>query len=335
MKLVGVLLFLLANPLLANDARLDLDLPTNESESEKPIDKYEQAKEKLRQRWKEMEREEQRRKLASEEPSPKDTATKLEDAFMGAKQEEIEDLKAQLAEDDIRNNVLEVQVAPGIMYVESDSPYYYRDYRTYSPSLALSAKIWLSPYMGFHASYTTSTGADVVDDLNGSNQSIVSHEIFQYSLSRRKFLSAGSSFLEFSLDYKSYNFKVPSDSSYRANIKSNFYGFGFSYTDKIHHRLSKQWLIKLYMFGSESEDTVTTNFRSGELNKSYSVQIQRQWKYRINRKHSFFINLQYIFDTHIYEGQATPADPKTGSNLEGVDVDTSFGLFQLGYEWGS
>ena len=180
--------------------------------------KYEDAKMRVMKSWSE---EKQKRSIASldaKKPKEKNLIDKTVEAtqelgenLLGGKEEEIKKYRETLDKNDVRKNILDIYFAPAYINNDSQSNSWFRNYSSSSPGFRVGAKVYISPSLEFGSEYKTSLGADINDSTTGVDHSAVSHEWFQFSLSKRFFWEDQDrlSHISLGLQYKMYQMKIP------------------------------------------------------------------------------------------------------------------------------
>lgn len=261
-------------------------------------------------------------------------ATDFKNILTGNAAPEVENYKTKIHPDDNRLNRIEVGIESGMISNTSKSNYYYRDYASFSPSLGVGGKFWLSPFLGISGSYTTSVGAAI----DGRNNSKVSahHEWEEIDVNFRKYFGVlrKSASLTFGFLYSQYKFSVPSDDTSRIQVQSS--GLGI-------HVSSRIPLTRIYAqsFGLQAipriqnlEKNTNIAISSGSDPTSMRFSVETGGEIKFRRQSQMLWKLSYSLENNQFDGQADSPDPKTNERPHGVSVENSFVLFSIGYIWG-
>lgn len=231
--------------------------------------------------------------------------------------------------------MLEISLAPGYLYNESKSTFAPRNYFVNSPTMSIDAKVWVAPSFGVHTGFTGTVNANVTDSLDNTRNSIASNQWFTVGAHHRSFFGQGplAPALQLGLDYREFEFRVPSDSKLRNKLAtsglfllldadvptSNFgsWNFGAEFGPKLKHR----------------ETSGATDFRTGDDVQTATVGLHFGARYRFDRAQSLFWKISYGAEKNLFSGSTSIPDPVSGSAQTNVSVTNTFTLFQFGYTW--
>ena len=146
----------------------------------------------------------------------------VQELFMGGSTEAIEDYRKLLHPSDIRQNLMEVSIAPVYIYNDSSSEFWHRNYFTDGPGASVAVKVWITPFFGLQSSFLTSLSTSMRGNLSGSSSIPVDHQFFDVGFRFRKFfgLSRKASYLSLGLDFDEYQLKVPAKDPNRLGIRT-------------------------------------------------------------------------------------------------------------------
>ncbi len=244
--------------------------------------------------------------------------------------------REQVHPDDIRLNRLEINVVPGFLYHESKSSYSYRNYFSFSPYVALGARIWLTPFIGISGKYGTSMGADILESSGSTTRIAVTHEASEVGLNFRNFfgLSRRSNSLDLGVYYSEVKFSVPGDNLKRIKTKST--GLGLKFEARIPTAPSYAWILggKIEPRNSQSELASGLNLQSGTSPQSSKVGINLGGEIKMSRQHQLIFDLGVSVEKIEFTGSASQADPESLQTPTGVSVTNTQTLLSLGYRWG-
>lgn len=268
----------------------------------------------------------------AEEPG---ISTQAQSLFNDGAQKVYEFYKEQIHEDDIRNNRLEIEVAPTAVYNDSSSNYSFREYQSYFNALKVRANVWLTPLIGVSGQVLFSLAADV-DSAIDSSRVGTKYEFMDVGFNFRKFfgMSRKSNSLEFSILYNEHKMTPASDNMSRAKLSSN--GFGVGLKARLPTSLTYSWVLGGSFFPrlqhDEGETGISINSGSMEESARIGVDLGGEWKF--DRESQMVWNLGISSERNVFDGAATLPDPSTGTTPSNVSVTNSLYMFSLGYRWG-
>lgn len=272
---------------------------------------------------------------ASEEIN-KNVTDAVREIIMGGDEDEIVRYREQLHEQDPRQNIVSLSVAPGFMYADASSDYWYRRYNSSGPSVSAGVDIWISPFAGLNVDYFTTLASSISADPTSDRQALVDHRMTSVGFLFRRFssLSRKASSLLFGVDYADYQMIVPKAESHRAQINAT--GLAFSVLAKLPQTSARQWFFGAQLLPKIKiqEEKTALELKSGESSTAYGVRFQIGQEFIVDRQNQIFWRLSHRVDKTVYEGSANQSDPITGSTPSGVSVTSGMTLLEIGYTWG-
>lgn len=232
---------------------------------------------------------------------------------------------------------LEISVAPGFIYANSDSSFSYRKHNAASPSIGMEASVWITPGFGLSGSYISTLSGHVNDSWNGSRSVSASQQWFTGGIRSRHFFGASrlAPVLEFGVDYMEYQFRVPSDAQTRAKLNST--GLQLSLESDIPVTAHRSWIVGIQFAPKlqHKEGATAIEFRSGGSVDSNAVGLTLGGRVHFDHANAMFWKVTHIVEKNLFAGDATRPDPISGATLNGVAVTNSTTLLQVGYTWGN
>lgn len=231
--------------------------------------------------------------------------------------------------------ILEISLAPGFVYTNSDSSYSFRRYTTAAPTASASANVWLQPTLGLQASYMTTLGGNVGDSPNNTHDIAATQEWITVGLRTKK--SFGSSLvsptLMFGLDYSSYEFKVPESAFTRNKLASR--GVKLSLDAEIPSSSAHAWTLGFSFQPklAHSEGGTDANFETGAGVEANAIGISLGGRIRFEQSDAMFWKIVYTLEKDQFTGEATQVDPNLGVKPSGVSVTNTSTFLQFGYTW--
>lgn len=263
----------------------------------------------------------------------------MREVLLGGSAEEIDEYRKRLHPHDVRQNLVEVLFAPTFIYNASKSSYWYREYVSGAPGLHIATNFWLTPFFGIQGSYLGSLGADIRGNVEGTKHTAVDHQWFTAGLRFRNFfgLSRKASALVVGLDYEEYSLKVPGSDQDRIGVKST--GVKISFEALMPSSTNPQfaWILSTEILPRLNHKELSSDItvQSGGKDKSNAVGVGVGGQYTFNRNNQIFYKLSYRLEKNLFDGAADTVDPKTGMTPEGVSVNNSTSIFEIGYRWGN
>lgn len=235
-----------------------------------------------------------------------------------------------------RLNILELSVAPGYVYNNSDSSYSYRSYSTGAPMAELETHVWLNPLLAISGSYAATLSGSVRDSSDGTKFVPASQEWLSVGLRMRKFFGPDTvaPVLTFGFDYYDYEFRVPVDSRLREKLSS--YGIKASFEAEMPIAPGRAWTIGVNFVPKirHSESPTGIDFKSGENVDANQVGASIGERMQFERKDAIFWRLAFWVEKDLFSGEANLTDSSSGVKPVGVSVTNSFTVLQIGYRWG-
>lgn len=234
-----------------------------------------------------------------------------------------------------RDPLLEISLAPGFVYTNSDSAYSFRRYTSAAPTASASANVWLQPTFALQASYMTTLSGNVSDSPNNTHDVAATQEWFTLGFRTKK--NFGPSILEpsmvFGLDYSNYEFKVPETSFTRNRIYSR--GAKLTLEADVPTSESYAWMLGFTFMPklSHREGGTDAKFETGAGVEANSIGLSLGGKIRFEQSDAMFWKLSYSLEKAQYTGEATVLDPSLGVKPSGVSVTNTSTFLQFGYTW--
>ncbi|KHD88548.1 MAG: hypothetical protein OM95_08540 [Bdellovibrio sp. ArHS] len=243
--------------------------------------------------------------------------------------------REQIHPDDIRNNKVELDVTPVVVYNDSQSNYSFRDYQSFFNALKLKTNVWFTPRIGVSGQIMFSLAADV-DSIVDSSRIPAKYEYLDLGFNFRKFfgVSRKSSSVEFSVLFNESKMNVPSDNTSRARLKTS--GLGVGLKARIPTSLNYSWVVGGTFFPrlQHSESTTGVNLSSGSSEESIRIGLDAGGEWKFSREGQMIWNLGVSAERNVFDGAAGVPDPGTGATPSNVSVTNSLYMFSLGYRWG-
>lgn len=256
------------------------------------------------------------------------------DVFMDIK--DVEKLKRHFHPQDPRKNILEFSLGVNYFYQDSNSRYWHRDNFSHGPGIDANLNLWVTPFLGVHAGYSTSLNSNLRASPSGLEYLDADHAWFSSGLRFRKFfgLSRKAKSLNFGVDYYEYQLQIPTSSADRMGLSSK--GVSVSLEIDVPERVNTSWQIgfELQPDLSHNETIGGRNIKSGRSNNSSAVGLWYGRKLWLNRKNQFYWQLSHKAEINKYSGMSSVEDPRLGDSIRGVTVNNSTSFFQMGFTWG-
>lgn len=236
-----------------------------------------------------------------------------------------------------RYNLVELSFAPGYLYSDSSSEYFYRNYTMSAPVLSVEAGVWMNPHFALNGSFMSTLSGHVNDSLEGDRNVPATHEWFTAGLRFREFFGRNvlASTVTLGIDYFDYKFRVPSDAQYREKLSS--VGARISLEAEVPVTVTRSWLFGVAFSPKlqHREEATETDVRSGGGVDANAVSISIGGRMQFERKSGIFWKLSHSVEKDLYSGEASEEDPRTGKTPTGVSVTNSITIFTFGYTWGN
>lgn len=235
-----------------------------------------------------------------------------------------------------RLNLMDLSLAPGYLYNNSDSGYSYRNYTYSTPTLSVDANVWLNPGFALRGSYTGTLSGHVSDATNGSKNIPAMQEWMTAGFRIRKFFGreVSAALLNFGVDYYDFQFRVPSDASLRQKLRST--GVRIAVEAEVPVSTTRAWTIGASLAPKLRHVEMATgiDFQSGGNVDANAVGVSAGGRVQFERNDAIFWKVTHTVEKDLFSGDATKAD-LNGTTPSGVAVTNSFTLFELGYAWGN
>lgn len=260
---------------------------------------------------------------------------RLQSVLLGDQDETLR-YRESLHPDDRRQNMIEVQVAPTLMYLDSNSSYSYRNYSSSGSGLGIGAQIWTTPFFGITSSYFVTLASDMSASVSGDRQLQVDHRFFDVGIKYRKFftLSRRSPVTGVSLKYDEYQLNFPKKEAGRTRLKTTGVALGFD--AKIPSSFTHAWTFgtDIIIRPTTTEEKTALNLKSGKNPTAQTFKAFVGSEYSFSRNQSLYWKLSHRLDKTVYEDSANQADPNTGATPSGVSVNQGVTMFELGFTFG-
>jgi hypothetical protein len=234
-----------------------------------------------------------------------------------------------------RDPLLEIHLAPGYVYTNSDSSYTFRRYTTAAPTASASAVVWLQPSFGLQASYMTTLGGNVGDSPNNTHDIAATQEWMTLGIRTKKNFGSTlmSPLMTFGLDYSNYEFKVPEKAFTRNRLASR--GVKLSLDAELPSSEGHAWTLGFSFLPklAHSEGRTDAKFETGAGVEANALGVSVGGKIRFQQSDAMFWKLIYTLEKAQYTGSATVADPLLGVQPSGVSVTNTSTFLQFGYTW--
>jgi hypothetical protein len=234
-----------------------------------------------------------------------------------------------------RTTMLELSLAPGYLYNDSDSSFTNRNYSVNSPVLSVDANVWFSESFGVHTGFLGTSNAHVSDSLDHQRNVSATEQWFWAGVRTRKFfgVSALAPSLIFGLDYREFQFRVPSDSQLRAKLTTT--GPVLSLETELPSSALTSWTLGVTYAPKLRHKEVSNDvdFKSGDSLSASSFGVSLGSRYRFDRSHAMFWKLSQSVEKNVFSGDTSVPDLESGVTQHGVNVTNTTTLFQLGYTW--
>jgi hypothetical protein len=235
-----------------------------------------------------------------------------------------------------RANLLELSVAPGFAYINSDSSYYFRHYSLSAPVISADAHVWFNPNFGVQVSYIGTLSGEISDSFNGTKNVPVSQEWITAGIRSRKFFgsAANAASLSFGVDYYDSQFNVPGDAATRESLESS--GVQLSLEAEVPVNSVRLWTFAVTFTPklNHQEKSTAINFQSGGSVDANAVGLSIGGRLQFEREDAIFWKISESVEKDLFSGPSSVADPVSGSIDSGVSVTDSVTLIQFGYTWG-
>lgn len=261
---------------------------------------------------------------------------KARDLVIGGSPKDLDEYRSFLPPDDPRRNLIDFYAAPIFIYNDSSSPYWFRNYQTFSPGFTTAADIWFTPLLGLEASYRKSITGTVRNSPSSEQFVSASHEWITGGLRFRRFFGYGENIpmLMIGLDYREYNFRVPSDDPNRVRLKTTSPRVLIETMIPSTLRFSWKFNLEVTPFARHQEIGTGFELQSGTENETFGYGLGVGGEYKLARTSRMFFKLSYFLERNAFSGTANRTDLVSGTTPSSVPVSNSFTIFEFGYIWG-
>ncbi len=247
----------------------------------------------------------------------------------------VEPKAVENTQDSEEPGLVEVRFAPGFLYSDSKSNYWFREYNSASPSVSISTSIWLSHSFGLQCSYLSSLGAEISGSPSDVSHVPVSHQWFSFGLQAREYNpEETNSQLIYGLKYSDYQFLAPLDSQYRSRLKTSGVGLYLKVVSPKRHSRARFFEVEIYPQTKHKEVQTGITLNSGDKVETNSISLGFGQMFKIVEQSHFFWSIKAGFEKSNFTGAANTADPKTTQTPSGVTVTNQTYLLEFGYQWG-
>lgn len=272
-----------------------------------------------------------------QQAEPEGVAEAMQEILIGGTLENITKYRQLLDANDYRQNIVDLSIEPIYIYNDSKSNFWLREYFTSSPGLNIGAKIWITPFFGFHTSYQTSLNASIKTAFTDPGRTPVDHEWFSGGLRFRKFFGVHqqASGLIFAIDFSEYQMKIESSAQNRVGVKSS--GVRLGVESLLPSSSTHQWNLGVHIIPRLDHKHVQTGIsaQSGNNQESTKFGVSLGSRFIFSRKSQVFWRLSHEIEKNLFDGQSSISDARTGASVTGVEVTNSFTIFSIGYTWGN
>ncbi|MBX7230731.1 MAG: hypothetical protein K1X29_01465 [Bdellovibrionales bacterium] len=270
-----------------------------------------------------------------EEVSPS-FAAQLQNLLLGGTFQQMENYKLNLKTEDSRKNIVELSLAPTLLYTDAHSSYWYRKWVSASPAYSLGAQVWVSPFFGVQIDFINSLDGSIPASSSNSNRVSLDQSWFNAGLQWRKFSGVQHKSKEFSfgLSFMEQKNEVAGDSTQRVSTKTT--GVRLNLALSLPQSPETSWQLGGFLLPIARHQEISTQIKlsSGTKNSSSLFGVWIGATHLLDRHYKFFWRLQEIVEQNRFEGDASHSDPVNGTTPNGVSVFTGTSLFILGLQWG-
>ncbi len=269
---------------------------------------------------------------SSEEHPP--VTVQVRELIFGGREEDIQEYRAKLKPDDSRHNIVQVGLAPAYFYLDSSSPYSYRDYTSSGPGFGLSMNAWLSPFFGLQSRYFSSVSSGVRD--TGKNVVAMESQEFEAGVRFRKHFgySLKAATLSWGLDYHDTKNKIGREASTVVGRKTS--GLSLALEATLPSSATYAHTLELGVRPSQhhSEMQTAVQVKSGNKSQTNAVRLGVGGQWTLDRQNQIFWKGQYSVERNLFEGRSS-LDDVSGERPDGVSVTNSLLIFYFGFRWGA
>jgi hypothetical protein len=272
-----------------------------------------------------------------EEPNiPSPTLKEEAQSLVGTDTEKVLSFyKEQIHPDDIRNNRIEIQASPSLVYNGSQANYSFRSYSSFFSAMDIASNVWMTPSIGLTGRVLFSFGATVGGDSSTSSTTLARYEDLDFGIKFRRYfgISRMANSIEFDLLYSDHQMQTPSDNIYRPTIDSA--GLGLKMISRIPTSANFAWIFTGSFFPrlQHKEDKTGIDIRSGSPGENTRVGVSAGSEVKFSRESQIIYDLGITTERNTFDGTASPLDPDTNKNPTNVSVTNTFVMFSFGYRW--
>lgn len=268
-------------------------------------------------------------------PPPPPPVTQQVRDLVGGTQEDISEARESIHPQDPRANVIDILIAPGYFYNDSNSTYSFRDYTSNGPGLGLGMNLWITPFFGLQSRYFTSVSASVRS--GGTNMVPMDIQSFEAGIRFRKHFgySRKAAHLNWGIDYHDEINKINKEATTIVGRKSQGLSVSLEAVipSSVGYAHTLQFDIRPRL--KHTEMSTSIDAKSGTKAETNAIGIGMGGEWTLDRRNQVFWKGQYSVERNLYKGSANMVDPSTGQTPDGVSTTNSLMMFYLGFKWGS
>lgn len=279
----------------------------------------------------------------TENPSinPNETPIKKAESAQGLPEKK-DDLDTKTDDDapkakvDFRSNTVEFSFAPTLVYLNSSSPFWHRNYYVFSPGVLLGGQVWIAKDLALSGKYFASLGADVRGNLENTERAKLDFTEFRAGITFRRVFGASrrAPSLYVVADYFTTQQKTEKSQEERGEAVSSGLAIATSVWVPGSARYSWKFGFDLSPRLNHKEKVRNNAWKSGEKNTSYLVGLSLGGSYALDRRSNLFWEVQHRLERNQFSGKSSVTDPIQGVQIGNTSVDQSLTMFSLGFTWG-
>lgn len=261
---------------------------------------------------------------------------KVKDMFLGGDPEKIEQQRSFLEKNDIRKNLFDLSVGTFYFYNHSQSNYYYRNYLSASPGAFVNLDLWVTPYLGFDASYRFTLLNSVKDSPFTESYVAGNHDWLSFGLKFRRFfgLAEESSSFTIALNYVDKKFDTPTNSSYRIKNRYRAPEIAIALSTPSSKQFNWNFGISMQPYVMHDELYTTTNVSTGASNQTLNFGVNLGGEYKMTRSMRTFFKFSAELYRSQFSGNTLASDPITNTSPTNVVVNDVYYFFNIGLIFG-
>lgn len=238
--------------------------------------------------------------------------------------------------EDLRNNKIELELNPKYISNTSKSNYFYRNYASSYPSLAVKTSVWFVPGFGISGKFQFAFASAITGNPNDSSKVLTRNEIVEFAVNFRNYfgISRKANSLEFQILFLDAKMTVPSDENYRYGFDSSGLGIGFKMRSPENIFVITYYGMQFYPKLLHKETSSGTSANSGTNRESSRIGIEYGKEYILGKDSVISYGIELTNETNSFKGLVPVADPISGFTPDGVSVSNTTAGFVLGYRWG-